>query len=67
MMIDGKLVGGKAGTFANINPATEEIIDRVRTFLRRGTHAVAEGGHDLVHRIDGDGAIEIKSLSYQAN
>ncbi len=24
MMIDGKLVDGEAGTFTNINPATEE-------------------------------------------
>ncbi len=29
MMIDGKLVDGQAGTFANINPATEELIGEV--------------------------------------
>ena len=26
MMIDGKLVDGQAGTFTNINPATEEVL-----------------------------------------
>ncbi|OHV04484.1 aldehyde dehydrogenase family protein [Mycobacterium talmoniae] len=29
MMIDGKLVDGQAGTFANINPATEEVLGDV--------------------------------------
>ena len=26
MLIDGELVDGQAGTFANVNPATEEVI-----------------------------------------
>ena len=29
MLIDGKLVDGQAGTFANINPATEAVIGEV--------------------------------------
>src|SRR3981081_4616823 len=29
MMIDGKLVEGRAGTFTNINPATEESLGEV--------------------------------------
>ena len=29
MLIDGKLVAGAAGTFANINPATEEVLGEV--------------------------------------
>src|ERR1700745_497964 len=29
MMIDGKLVDGEAGTFTNINPATEEVLGEV--------------------------------------
>src|SRR5262249_24057347 len=29
MLIDGKLVDGEAGTFTNINPATEEVLGRV--------------------------------------
>ncbi|MUL67929.1 aldehyde dehydrogenase [Mycobacterium sp. CBMA 234] len=29
MLIDGKLVDGEAGTFANINPATEDVIGEV--------------------------------------
>ena len=29
MLIDGKLVDGEAGTFANLNPATEEVLGDV--------------------------------------
>src|SRR5215475_8204869 len=29
MMIDGKLVDGEAGSFTNINPATEEVLGEV--------------------------------------
>src|SRR5690606_21346629 len=29
MLIDGKLVEGEAGTFANVNPATEEVLGEV--------------------------------------
>ena len=29
MLIDGKLVDGEAGTFRNINPATEEVLGEV--------------------------------------
>ena len=29
MLIDGKLVDGAAGTFSNINPATEEVLGEV--------------------------------------
>ena len=29
MLIDGKLVEGQAGTFANVNPATEEELGQV--------------------------------------
>ena len=29
MLIDGKLVDGEAGTFDNINPATEEVLGQV--------------------------------------
>ena len=29
MLIDGKLVDGEAGTFANVNPATEEVLGEV--------------------------------------
>ena len=29
MLVDGKLVDGKAGTFVNINPATEEVLGEV--------------------------------------
>ena len=42
MLIDGKLVDGEAGTFTNINPATEEV-------TRRGRRRV-EGRHAPRHR-----------------
>ena len=29
MLVDGKLVEGEAGTFANINPATEDVLGEV--------------------------------------
>lgn len=29
MLVDGRLVGGEAGTFANVDPATEEVIGEV--------------------------------------
>ncbi len=29
MLVDGKLVEGQAGTFANVNPATEEELGQV--------------------------------------
>ena len=29
MLIDGELVEGGAGTFANVNPATEEVLGEV--------------------------------------
>ena len=29
MLIDGELVDGEAGTFANVNPATEEVLGTV--------------------------------------
>ena len=39
MLIDGRLVDGEAGTFTNIDPATEEVIgtsERVPTLLFNG-------------------------------
>ena len=29
MLIDGELVDGEAGTFTNLNPATEEVLGEV--------------------------------------
>jgi aldehyde dehydrogenase (NAD+) len=39
MLIDGQLVDGQAGTFANVNPATEEVLGEV-----------ADAAHADVHR-----------------
>ncbi len=38
MMIDGKLVDGEAGTFTNINPATEEVIGEVADASKSDMH-----------------------------
>jgi aldehyde dehydrogenase (NAD+) len=38
MMIDGQLVDGSSGTFANINPATEEVIGEVADASKEDMH-----------------------------
>jgi len=38
MLIDGKLVDGQAGTFSNINPATEELLGEVADASRADMH-----------------------------
>jgi aldehyde dehydrogenase (NAD+) len=38
MLIDGKLVDGEAGMFANINPATEEVLGEVSDGSRADMH-----------------------------
>src|SRR5262249_51879481 len=38
MLIDGKLVDGEAGTFTNINPATEEVLGEVADASRADMH-----------------------------
>lgn len=38
MLIDGKLVDGEAGTFANINPATEDVVGEVSDGSKADMH-----------------------------
>jgi acyl-CoA reductase-like NAD-dependent aldehyde dehydrogenase len=38
MMIDGKLVDGQAGTFSNVNPATEEVLGAVADASKADMH-----------------------------
>ena len=38
MMIDGKLVDGEAGTFTNINPATEDVLGEVADASKADMH-----------------------------
>jgi acyl-CoA reductase-like NAD-dependent aldehyde dehydrogenase len=38
MLIDGKLVGGEAGTFRNLNPATEEVLGEVADASKADVH-----------------------------
>jgi acyl-CoA reductase-like NAD-dependent aldehyde dehydrogenase len=46
MMIDGRLVDGEAGTFVNVNPATEEVIGDVAD----ASHADMERAIDAARR-----------------
>ena len=38
MLIDGKLVDGEAGTFANVNPANEEVLGEVADASKADMH-----------------------------
>ena len=38
MLIDGKLVGGSAGTFTNVNPATEDVLGEVADGSKADMH-----------------------------
>src|SRR4029450_441065 len=42
MMIDGKLVDGEAGTFTNINPATEEVLGEVADASKAQMHTAID-------------------------
>jgi aldehyde dehydrogenase (NAD+) len=42
MMIDGKLVDGEAGTFTNINPATEDVLGEVADASKTQMHTAID-------------------------
>ena len=50
MMIDGKLVDGEAGTFTNINPATEEVIGEVADASKSDMHRAIDAATARVRR-----------------
>ena len=52
MMIDGKLVDGEAGTFTNINPATEEAIGEVADASKADMHRAIDAARRAFDETD---------------
>jgi aldehyde dehydrogenase (NAD+) len=52
MMIDGKLVDGSAGTFTNINPATEEVIGEVADASKEDMHRAIDAARRAFDETD---------------
>lgn len=52
MMIDGKLVDGQAGTFTNINPATEETLGDVADASREDMHRAIDAARRAFDETD---------------
>ncbi|HYB35247.1 MAG TPA: aldehyde dehydrogenase family protein [Mycobacterium sp.] len=52
MMIDGKLVEGQAGTFTNINPATEEVLGEVADASKADMHRAIDAARRAFDETD---------------
>ena len=52
MMIDGKLVDGQAGTFTNINPATEESLGEVADASKEDMHRAIDAARRAFDETD---------------
>ncbi|RWA22534.1 aldehyde dehydrogenase [Mycolicibacterium elephantis DSM 44368] len=52
MMIDGKLVDGEAGTFTNINPATEEMLGEVADASKADMHRAIDAARRAFDETD---------------
>src|SRR6201993_32775 len=52
MMIDGKLVDGQAGTFTNINPATEETLGEVADASKEDMHRAIDAARRAFDETD---------------
>jgi acyl-CoA reductase-like NAD-dependent aldehyde dehydrogenase len=52
MLIDGKLVGGEAGTFRNINPATEEVLGEVADASKADMHRAIDAARRAFDETD---------------
>jgi acyl-CoA reductase-like NAD-dependent aldehyde dehydrogenase len=52
MMIDGKLVDGEAGTFTNINPATEEALGEVADASKEDMHRAIDAARRAFDETD---------------
>ncbi|BDN84198.1 aldehyde dehydrogenase [Mycobacterium pseudoshottsii JCM 15466] len=52
MMIDGKLVDGQAGTFTNINPATEEPLGEVADASKTDMHRAIDAARRAFDETD---------------
>jgi aldehyde dehydrogenase (NAD+) len=52
MLIDGKLVDGEAGTFANIDPATEEVLGEVADASKADMHRAIDAARRAFDETD---------------
>lgn len=52
MLIDGKLVEGEAGTFTNINPATEEVLGEVADASKADMHRAIDAARRAFDETD---------------
>ncbi|HWT48770.1 MAG TPA: aldehyde dehydrogenase family protein, partial [Mycobacterium sp.] len=52
MMIDGKLVDGRAGTFTNINPANEETLGEVADASKEDMHRAIDAARRAFDETD---------------
>ena len=52
MLIDGKLVDGEAGTFANMNPATEEVLGEVADASKADMHRAIDAARRAFDETD---------------
>src|SRR5215467_7088715 len=52
MLIDGKLVDGQAGTFANINPATEDVLGQVADASKADMHRAIDAARRAFDETD---------------
>ena len=50
MLIDGKLVDGESGAFANINPATEEVLGEVADASKADMHRAIDAAPPRLRR-----------------
>ncbi len=52
MLIDGKLVDGEAGTFTNVNPATEEVLGEVADASKADMHRAVDAARRAFDETD---------------
>src|SRR2546423_8867048 len=52
MMIDGALVEGEAGTFPNVNPATEEVLGEVADASKADMHRAIDAARRAFDETD---------------
>jgi acyl-CoA reductase-like NAD-dependent aldehyde dehydrogenase len=52
MLIDGELVGGEAGTFTNLNPATEEVLGEVADASKADMHRAIDSARRAFDETD---------------
>ncbi len=50
MLIDGKFVEGEAGTFSNVNPATEEVLGEVADASKADMHRAIDAATTRLRR-----------------